>query len=954
MKDIVIRGARTHNLKNIDLTIPRDALVVITGLSGSGKSSLAFDTLYAEGQRRYIESLSSYARQFLSLMEKPDVDSIDGLSPTISIEQKTTSHNPRSTVGTVTEIYDYLRLLFARVGTPHCPEHGHALKQQTITQVVQQVMAFPEGSRIYLGAPLVRGQKGSHHQCWEEIQKKGCSWVLCDGHFISSDDMPELDPKVLHHITAIVDRFVLAPEQRTRIYDSIETITSWTGGLVTIFQVDEQKNIEQETTISMKHGCPECGFSLVELEPRMFSFNSPLGSCESCNGLGFEHQIAPDRVIAADLSLSQGALAGFTRQQPFYYDWLSAVCAHFEIPMDVSFEQLPLEQQELLLYGDQSQKQKVKRPKSFASKGRKVIWDGVITLLQKRFKNSEADSVREQLRPFMEYLPCQTCDGARLKKALCHVKVGELTIHQLCQYSIEEARRRLQTLVLTVSEMAIAHQILTEILNRLGFLIDVGLDYLNLSRAAETLSGGEAQRIRLASQIGSKLVGVLYILDEPSIGLHQRDNDRLIATLRSLVSLGNSVLVVEHDEDAMRAADYLIDMGPGAGLHGGSVVAQGTPAQVAAHEASRTGVYLSGKVRITTPSVRLCPDTKRGFVELIGAKLHNLKNVSVKIPLGLVTCVTGVSGSGKSSLINHTLVPHVHAKLNRQRAHAFSPLTALEGLDNIDKMVCIDQAPIGRTPRSNPATYTGLFGPIRDFFAQLPQAKALGFKPGRFSFNVKGGRCESCEGDGVIKVEMHFLSDIYVTCETCRGKRFNEQTLLVQYKGHHIADVLDMSVDIAAVVFEKFPAIYRKLETLQKVGLGYLKIGQNATTLSGGEAQRIKLSKELSKRDTGSTLYVLDEPTTGLHFDDVQQLLAILFELRDRGNTICLIEHHLDMIKTADFIIDMGPDGGHRGGQLIFQGVFEDFLECEQSITAKFIREHLKKEQKAQINSLSS
>lgn len=953
MKNIVIRGARTHNLKNIDLTIPRDAFVVITGLSGSGKSSLAFDTLYAEGQRRYIESLSAYARQFLSMMEKPDVDSIDGLSPAISIEQKTTSHNPRSTVGTVTEIYDYLRLLFARVGTPHCPEHGHPLKQQTIAQVVEQIMGFGEGTRLYLGAPLVRSQKGTHHQCWEDIQKKGCSVVYCDGAFMPSDDIPELDPKVLHDITAIVDRFLVAQEERARIYDSLETIAAWTGGLISIFQIDADKKIEQEITISLKHGCPECGFSLIELEPRMFSFNSPLGSCESCNGLGFDHQIAPERVVARDLSLSQGALAGFTRQQAFYYDWLVGICLYFDINMDTPFELLSQEQQQILLYGDKSLKKIIKRVKGFSSRPLRVAWEGVIALLQKRFKNTEADSVREQLRPFMEYLPCQSCGGARLKKALRHVKVGPLTIHEVCQYPIAQARQCLAALTLSPGEMAIAQQVITEILSRLGFLVDVGLDYLNLSRAAETLSGGEAQRIRLASQIGSKLVGVLYILDEPSIGLHQRDNDRLIATLRSLVSLGNSVLVVEHDEDAMRAADHLIDIGPGAGQHGGCIIAQGTPLEVAANEKSRTGAYLSGRAKIGAPSARLTP-SERGFLHLQGARLHNLKNVSVNIPLGLFTCVTGVSGSGKSSLINHTLVPHLQARLNRERTQAFSPLTALEGVEHIDKMVCIDQAPIGRTPRSNPATYTGLFGPIRDFFAQLPQAKALGFKPGRFSFNVKGGRCEFCEGDGVIKVEMHFLSDIYVTCETCRGKRFNEQTLLVTYKGHSIADVLNMSVDEAAGVFANFPAIYRKLETLQKVGLGYLKIGQNATTLSGGEAQRIKLSKELSKRDTGRTLYVLDEPTTGLHFDDIQQLLAILFELRDRGNTICLIEHHLDVIKTADFIIDMGPEGGHRGGELIYQGIFDDFLDCQTSVTAHFIKEHLKKELKEESNSLSS
>jgi excinuclease ABC subunit A len=940
LKTIQIRGARTHNLKNISLDIPRDQLVVITGLSGSGKSSLAFDTLYAEGQRRYVESLSSYARQFLSMMEKPDVDKIEGLSPAIAIEQKTTSHNPRSTVGTVTEIYDYFRLLFARVGVSHCPTHHHPLKKQSIEQIAHNIMKKPIGTKLYLGAPIIREKRGSHEAVFEKLARQGLTRAFCDGVLIDIDERPRLDPKVIHSIDGIIDRMILKEDSLIRLTDSLETALKIGEGLLSIIEVDDLKKTHEREIISSHHACPDCGFSLPDLEPRMFSFNNPLGSCPSCDGIGFEYRIDPERAINPLLSLSQGALWGFDRQHLFYYELLCDFCDQYQINIDLPFNELTEDQRNNLLYGSDSCKTvKIKNSK-FGTKSRNIPWEGVLNNLKRRFNSSEQESVREQIRPLVYYMPCEACEGSRLKPEYRHVKIDNLTISDLCSCSIEDCLNKINGLILAPQEQQIAEQIIQELLSRLGFLINVGLNYLTLHRQAETLSGGEAQRIRLASQIGSKLVGVMYILDEPSIGLHARDNEKLINTIRSLVDLGNTVIVVEHDEEAIRCADHVIDVGPGAGRYGGHIIAQGTPSDIEKNQESLTGHYLSGKKSITSPGIRLKPSNQ--FLKVYQASAHNLKKVNIQIPIGLFTCITGVSGSGKSTLINRTLYPYLAHKLN----HAFLPnklaVGGFEGLEHLDKVVSIDQQPIGRTPRSNPATYTGLLTPIRELFAQTEQARSLGFKPGRFSFNVQGGRCEQCEGDGVIKVEMHFLSDIYVTCSLCKGQRYNEQTLSVHYKGKNIAQILNMSVDEGVEFFEHIPSIAKKLQTLQKVGLGYITLGQNATTLSGGEAQRIKLSKELSRRDTGQTIYILDEPTTGLHFEDIVHLLQILFDLRDKGNTICVIEHNLDVIRCADWIIDMGPEGGDRGGYVLGEGTPEEIAKINQSYTGHFLSKMLK------------
>ncbi|NBW56950.1 excinuclease ABC subunit UvrA [bacterium] len=945
MKTINITRARTHNLKNISLEIPRDQLVIITGLSGSGKSSLAFDTLYAEGQRRYVESLSAYARQFLSMMEKPDVDKIEGLSPAIAIEQKSTSHNPRSTVGTVTEIYDYFRLLFARIGLPHCPKHNHPLRKQTIDQIANKLSLLPAGSRLYIGSPMVREKRGSHEVVFDKLEKEGLTRALCDGYMIDIDERPKLDPKVTHTIDGIIDRLVLKDNILLRLRDSLETALRIGNNLVSVILVDEDQKIIERTIISSEQACPDCGFSLPELEPKMFSFNNPVGSCNACDGIGFEYKISPERVVQKDLTLSQGSLWGFDRQHLFYFEMLQQFCQQYGINMDTPFSNLSEEQQTMILTGtDLCKTVKLKNLHSMTQKTRTIPWEGIIGNLQRRFKTTEQDSVREQLKPLVEYMACDQCLGTRLKPAYINVKINSYTIADFCQHSIQECLTLLNQLVLDDQQQSIAQQILEELKSRLGFLLNVGLNYLSLNRQAETLSGGESQRIRLASQIGSKLVGVMYILDEPSIGLHQRDNEKLIKTLRSLVELGNTVIVVEHDEDAMWAADHLIDIGPGAGHHGGQVMAQGSPKFIASQQHSLTGQYLSGLKRIHAPFPTKGHDNK--FLTIEGAYAHNLKNITARIPAGLITCITGVSGSGKSTLINHTLYPYLAHKLNQAFLSSKPKVKNFSGLEHFDKVVCIDQMPIGRTPRSNPATYTGLLTSIRDIFAQTPHARSLGFKPGRFSFNVHGGRCDHCEGDGVIKVEMHFLADVYVTCSICKGQRYNDQTLTVTYKDKNIAQILQMSVDEAYDFFKNVPAIAKKLETLQKVGLGYIHLGQNATTLSGGEAQRVKLSKELARRDTGRTFYILDEPTTGLHFEDVQHLLRILFELRERGNTLCIIEHNLDVIKCADWIIDMGPEGGEGGGNIIIQGNLETVKTCIQSHTGYFLQK-MTKDQKA-------
>lgn len=934
MDQIRIRGARTHNLANLDLDLPRERLIVITGLSGSGKSSLAFDTLYAEGQRRYVESLSAYARQFLALMEKPDVDSIEGLSPAISIEQKTTSHNPRSTVGTVTEIHDYLRLLYARAGTPQCPDHATVLETQTISQMVDQILALPEGRKLMVLAPVIRGRKGEHRQEMEARRAEGYVRARIDGEVIDLDPIPKLDPKRKHDIDIVIDRIKVRADIRQRLAESLETAIGLADGLVLIAPMEEG----EELRFSARYACPECGYSLEELEPRLFSFNNPYGACPTCDGLGIETYFDPDKVVLhPELGLAGGAIRGWDRRNAWSYQTLQGLSAHYGFDLESPWQDLSPELQNLVLYG--SDKEAIQFEYLKPRGGTRVEehpFEGVLPNLARRYREVDVASVREELAKLQSTRPCPSCEGTRLRREARHVLIANASLPTIAALSIADAHGFFTTLELPGWKGTVATRIVREIQERLKFLVDVGLDYLSLERSADTLSGGEAQRIRLASQIGAGLVGVMYVLDEPSIGLHQRDNQRLLETLTRLRDLGNTVIVVEHDEDAIMHADYVVDIGPGAGVHGGRIVAQGTPQEIAANPASLTGQYLSGTRQIARPQQRIPYDPKRQL-RIRGARGNNLKQLNVDVPLGLMTCVTGVSGSGKSTLINDTLYPAAAQTLNRAQADAAAHEEIL-GFEHLDKVVAIDQSPIGRTPRSNPATYTGLFTPIRDLFSGTPEARTRGYNPGRFSFNVKGGRCEACQGDGVIRVEMHFLPDIYVPCDVCKGKRYNRETLDVRYKGKNIHEVLEMTVEDARVFFDAVPAIARKLQTLLEVGLGYIRLGQNATTLSGGEAQRVKLAKELSRRDTGNTLYILDEPTTGLHFHDIEQLLKVLHRLRDHGNTIVVIEHNLDVIKTADWILDLGPEGGAGGGQLLVAGTPEDVAAAKNSHTGRFLK----------------
>ncbi len=939
MEEIFIRGARTHNLKNINVKIPRNKLCVITGLSGSGKSSLAFDTLYAEGQRRYVESLSSYARQFLSLMDKPDVDSIDGLSPAISIEQKSTSHNPRSTVGTITEIHDYLRLMWARIGVAKCPTHGTILKAQTITQMTDTVMSLPEEARYMILSPVIRGRKGEYKQLFSDLARDGFIRVRVDGEICDLSDPPSLALRVKHNIEIVVDRFKVRSDQRQRVADSLEIALKYADGLAIVAPMDEH-NIEEELLFSSHYSCPHCGYSIQELEPRDFSFNNPHGSCPKCEGLGVlmvldENKVVPD----PNKSVFEGAIVGWDRRSVWYFRQLEAVASHFNIDLHKSFASLSRKEQEIFLYG--SGKEPIPMEFSY-SKGQKVEtslqpFEGVIPNYERRLKETDSDYVRDFISKLMTPSLCPECKGARLKKEYCHVFVGEKSLPEINEFSIVKAQEFFNNLNLSKQEHGIADRILKEIRSRLSFLINVGLGYLNLSRSAETLSGGEAQRIRLASQIGSGLTGVMYVLDEPSIGLHQRDNSKLIEALKNLRNLGNCVIVVEHDEETMRNADFIFDIGPGAGIHGGTVVAQGTVFDLEKNPNSLTGDYLSGRKRIEIPKNRVQPAGK--FLELKGCSGNNLKNIDVKFPVGCFITVTGVSGSGKSTLINDTLVRIAERKLNKVSTNDEpAPYQSIGGLEYFDKIICIDQSPIGRTPRSNPATYVGLFTDIRDLFAKTAEARKRGYGPGRFSFNVKGGRCEACQGDGTIRVSMNFLPDVYVKCEECQGQRYNRETLEVTYKGKNISEVLNMNVETALAFFSAVPTIANKLQTLMDVGLSYITLGQSALTFSGGEAQRIKLSKELSRRGSGKTLYVLDEPTTGLHFHDVKQLLDVLLRLRNQGNTVIVIEHNLDVIKSADYLIDLGPEGGNGGGEIIACGSPEELAECERSFTGKFLK----------------
>jgi excinuclease ABC subunit A len=934
MKSISIRGARTHNLKNIDVDLPRDSLIVITGLSGSGKSSLAFDTLYAEGQRRYVESLSAYARQFLSMMEKPDVDHIEGLSPAISIEQKSTSHNPRSTVGTITEIYDYLRLLFARAGEPRCPSHDKPLAAQTVSQMVDTVLAMPEGQRMMLLAPVVQDRKGEHKDVLDNLRAQGFVRARVNGELIELDNPPELELRKKHTIEAVVDRFKVREDLQQRLAESFETALLMSDGVAHVVAMDDASNT---TLFSSRFSCPSCGYSIAELEPRMFSFNNPAGACGTCDGLGIKQFVDPARVVAhPELSLNAGAVRGWDRRNAYYHQLLISLAEHFQFDLETPFEALSDEVRKAVLYGSG----RTKIDFSYISdRGKSVVrshaFEGVIPNMQRRYLETESNSVREDLAKYHTVRACPDCDGARLNQASRHVFLGETSLPTVSDMPIGEATQFFENLSLPGNRGEIASKIVIEISQRLSFLVNVGLDYLSLSRSADTLSGGEAQRIRLASQIGAGLVGVMYILDEPSIGLHQRDNERLLGTLTRLRDLGNTVIVVEHDEEAILAADYVLDIGPGAGVHGGEIVARGTPKDIMESEHSLTGQYLSGKRKIAVPTTRVPYHAGRA-ISVRGACGHNLKNVDVDIPIGLMTCVTGVSGSGKSTLINDTLLKMISKTLNGASEEA-APHSDILGLDQLDKVVAINQSPIGRTPRSNPATYTGIFTPVRELFAGTPEARSRGYTPGRFSFNVKGGRCEACQGDGLIKVEMHFLPDIYVPCDICQGKRYNRETLDIRYKGKTITDVLDMTIEEAMIFFTNIPVVAKKLETLIDVGLTYIKLGQNATTLSGGEAQRIKLAKELSKRDTGKTLYVLDEPTTGLHFFDIEQLMKVLQRLRERGNTIVVIEHNLDVIKTADWIIDMGPEGGSGGGMVVAFGTPEDVAKNAASHTGHYL-----------------
>jgi excinuclease ABC subunit A len=946
MDTIRIRGARTHNLKNLDLELPRDRLIVITGLSGSGKSSLAFDTIYAEGQRRYVESLSSYARQFLSMMEKPDVDHIEGLSPAISIEQKSTSHNPRSTVGTITEIYDYLRLLYARVGTPRCPRHGTSLEAQTVSQMVDATLALPADKRFMLLAPVIRERKGEHVQVFEQLRAQGFVRARVDGQVYDLDAVPPLGLRIKHTIEVVIDRFRPREDLKQRLAESFETALRLGEGLAIIVDMDDGSAPEQ--LFSSRYSCPLCDYSLPELEPRLFSFNSPVGACPACDGLGVTQFFDPARVVAhPERSFGEGAVRGWDRRNPHFFQMIRSLARHYKFDVETPWRELPKKTCEAILFGSGEEKIEFR----YLGEGRsgfvrKHRFEGVIPNLERRWKETESNMVREELGRFISERPCPECNGERLNLSARNVFVGEKNLPHLTALAINNTQAFFDGLKLAGWRGEIAAKIVKEIRERLRFLIDVGLDYLTLDRKADSLSGGEAQRIRLASQIGAGLVGVMYVLDEPSIGLHQRDNERLLGTLVRLRDLGNTVLVVEHDEDAIRAADHILDIGPGAGVHGGEIVAQGTLQDVLNAPRSLTGQYLSGKLAIEVPKLRRQPDPKR-VMTLHGARGNNLQNVDLEIPAGLFTCITGVSGSGKSTLVNDTLFRHAAAELNGASAQP-APFEKIEKLDLFDKVVDIDQSPIGRTPRSNPATYTGLFTPLRELFAQVPEARARGYQAGRFSFNVKGGRCEACEGDGLIKVEMHFLPDVYVPCDVCHGKRYNRETLEILYKGHNIAGVLDMTVEDAQKVFENIPAIARKLETLMDVGLGYIKLGQSATTLSGGEAQRVKLSKELSRRDTGSTLYILDEPTTGLHFHDIEQLLRVLHRLVDQGNTVVVIEHNLDVIKTADWIVDLGPEGGAGGGRVIATGTPEDVAATPHSYTGQFLARILEAPPKTQ------
>lgn len=943
MDKILIRGARTHNLKNVDLTLPRDKLIVITGLSGSGKSSLAFDTLYAEGQRRYVESLSAYARQFLSMMEKPDVDTIEGLSPAISIEQKSTSHNPRSTVGTITEIYDYLRLLYARVGTPRCPDHDIPLEAQTVSQMVDQVLALPEGSKLMLLAPVIRERKGEHLAVFDEMRAQGFVRARVDGKLYELDEVPKLDKQKKHSIDVVVDRFKVRADLQQRLAESCETALSLADGIALVAPMDEDEDVE-EIIFSARFACPVCGHSISELEPKLFSFNNPAGACPTCDGLGVKQFFDARRVVNGELTLAEGAIRGWDRRNVYYFQMLGSLAQHYGFSLEEPFDELGAEHQKVVLYGSGRENVDfrylndrgdiVKRSHPF---------EGILPNLERRYRETESATVREELAKFLSTQPCPDCHGTRLRREARHVWVGDRTLPAITAMPVGEACEYAAGLSLTGRRGEIAAKILKEIRDRLQFLVNVGLDYLTLDRSADTLSGGEAQRIRLASQIGAGLVGVMYILDEPSIGLHQRDNERLLGTLTHLRNLGNTVIVVEHDEDAIRLADYVVDIGPGAGVHGGQVVAEGTPDQVMNHPDSLTGKYLSGRKKIAVPAKRT-PRDKKKLLKLKGARGNNLQNVNLEIPVGLFTCITGVSGSGKSTLINNTLFPITATALNGATTLEVAPYDSFDGLQHLDKVVDIDQSPIGRTPRSNPATYTGLFTPIRELFSGVPEARSRGYGPGRFSFNVKGGRCEACQGDGVIKVEMHFLPDIYVPCDVCKGKRYNRETLEIRYKGKSIHEVLEMTIEEAREFFDAVPALARKLQTLMDVGLSYIKLGQSATTLSGGEAQRVKLSRELSKRDTGKTLYILDEPTTGLHFADIQQLLDVLHRLRDHGNTVVVIEHNLDVIKTADWLVDLGPEGGSKGGQIIANGTPEQVAEMPQSHTGHFLKPLLERD----------
>ncbi|MCK6262252.1 excinuclease ABC subunit UvrA [Vibrio sp. ZSDE26] len=940
MDTIEVRGARTHNLKDISLTIPRDKLIVVTGLSGSGKSSLAFDTLYAEGQRRYVESLSAYARQFLSLMEKPDVDHIEGLSPAISIEQKSTSHNPRSTVGTITEVYDYLRLLYARVGEPRCPDHNTPLAAQTISQMVDKILELPEGSKLMLLAPIIKERKGEHVKTLENLAAQGFIRARIDGETCDLSDPPTLELHKKHTIEVVVDRFKVRKDLQQRLAESLETTLELSGGIAVVTYMDGDGD---EIIFSANFACSHCGYSMQELEPRLFSFNNPAGACGTCDGLGVQQYFDPERVILDEnASLADGAIRGWDQKNYYYFQMLSSLAEHYGFDLNTPYKKLPKKTQDIILKGSGRTEVEFKYINDRGDiRVKRHPFEGILNTLERRYRDTESNAVREDLVKYISTKSCTDCDGTRLRVEARNVFINDTALPQIVEFSIAEALDFFQNLKLDGQRGEIADKVMKEINDRLHFLVNVGLNYLNLSRSAETLSGGEAQRIRLASQIGAGLVGVMYVLDEPSIGLHQRDNERLLKTLTHLRDLGNTVLVVEHDEDAIRCADHVIDIGPGAGVHGGHIVAEGTMEEIIATPGSLTGQYLSGVKEIAIPKKRTKKDPKK-TVELIGATGNNLKEVTLSLPVGLFTCVTGVSGSGKSTLINDTFFKIAHTALNGATTSTPAPYKKIKGLEHFDKVIDIDQSPIGRTPRSNPATYTGIFTPIRELFAGTQESRSRGYKPGRFSFNVRGGRCEACQGDGVIKVEMHFLPDVYVSCDACKGKRYNRETLEVHYKGKSIDEVLQMTVEDARTFFEPVPVIARKLQTLVDVGLSYIRLGQAATTLSGGEAQRVKLARELSKRDTGKTLYILDEPTTGLHFHDIQQLLTVLHRLRDHGNTVVVIEHNLDVVKTADWVIDLGPEGGQGGGEIVAQGTPESVAKVKGSHTARFLKPMLK------------